>query len=223
MSTRLKLAMIALLVSFPLLSVCAEVDKAIEVQLGDGQTLTMIEPSDLQGLTWEATKNYLPAVFLATTKGGEDGVTQLLTTARVLGGLYTAEYEKIAGLAEDGADLGKAEEAISQVKDGERGDEIKQKFLEAEAVIFWRCMLDDYIRTNKLKLRGADSPNSDPIFLDYYADMLERGGGDIYTTVLREIASNNPLAISNYIATAGARRARLVASATQGYLKLQPQ
>ncbi len=188
------------------------------MQLGGGQTLTMTEPSDLQGLTWEATKNYLPAVFLATTKSGEDGVGQLLTTARVLGGLYTAEYEKVTGLAEDGADLGKAEEVISRVKAGEQGDETKRRFLEAEAVILWRYMLDDYIRANKLKLKGADSPNSEPIFLDYYADMLGQGNGVVYAAALQKIAAKDPKVISSYLVTADSRRASAVASVVQGYL-----
>lgn len=222
MSTRLKLSMIALLGLVTVLpsSVCAGLSKTIEVQLSDGQTLAMVEPSDLQGLTWEATKNHLPAVFLATTKSGEGGVSQLFTTARVLGGLYTAEYEKVAGLTGDGADLGKAEEVISQVKAGERGDEVKRKFLEAEAVILWRCMLEDYVRDNKLKLKASYSPNSDPVFLDYYADMLGQANNDVYVAVFQDIAAKNPKVISSYLATADARRASAVAAAVQGHLNI---
>lgn len=187
----------------------------VTVTLSDGKTISMKEPSDMMGLTWEGVKDSLPRVFLTVDNGSgniEAKVSQLLATTGSIGHLYVKRYERAVGDAEDGSDLFKVEESLARIRAGEGTPIEKEAVREGEAVIFWSAMLEDNARDLEIKAPANPAPNASPAFLDEYAGMIEKGDDSaIYAEAVRWVSRYKSADFSSYLSQTTPERRKLLA------------
>lgn len=174
----------------------------VSVPVTNWKSIRMQEPRDAMDVTWKSSGGSLPAIFLLTDGGANDDekLSQLLTTARIIGHLYVDKYDKAVGGAEDGADLAKVEEAVRQARSGKLGADAGRAVASGEAVMLWASMLDDLVLASKSSAKAGTVPVATTTFLDAYVSLSDKGGdADIYQKALNMVAVGQPQLFDKYL------------------------
>lgn len=211
-----------------LLSASAVFGDEAEIGISGWRQIRMPEPKGVMGLTWNGVKGNLPPVFLLSESGGGEAekLGQLLTTAKTIGRLYVAKYDKAAGANEDGADMFKVESFVGDAKSGKLGEEARLTVERGEAVMFWSSMLEDYanaLMKKGIAIRTDSTPPSSPQFMDCYVSQVLKGEDpDIYSYVIRQAAQGDKEAFDSYLAGKSKEEAETIKRIAAGTYSKQP-